>query len=141
MPRGTGIMYIIFSRRIGCTLEPSVLRGHIAPTEPVENIRVHVILYRNILHTHTRNSRARTHVHTYTQQYTPNTHTNKKKKKKKKDRVQRIRSKRLCAMRKKEGKRKKGGKKKKERNSFLDRCVPTGRKNTIGTLQKYKWNR
>lgn len=118
MPRGTGIMYIIFSRCIGCTLEPSVLRGHIAPTEPVEHSCTCYIIQEHITHIHTKQPRTDARAHIYAAVHAQH------KKKKKKDRVQRIRSKRLCAMRKKEEEKKR----KKKRNSFLDRCVPTGRK-------------
>lgn len=117
MPRGAGIMYIIFFRCIGCTLEPSVLRGHIAPTEPVEHY-MYMLYYTGTYYTHTHETAAHGRTCTHIRSSTRPTH------KKKKDRVQRIRSKRLCAMRKKEEKKKR----KKKRNSFLDRCVPTGRK-------------
>lgn len=116
MPRGAGIMYIIFFRCIGCTLEPSVLRGHIAPTEPVEHY-MYMLYYTGTYYTHTHETAAYGRTCTHIRSSTRPTH-------KKKDRVQRIRSKRLCAMRKKEEKKKR----KKKRNSFLDRCVPTGRK-------------
>lgn len=79
MPRGTGIMYIIFSRCIGCTLEPSVLRGHIAPTEPVETF-MYMLYYTGTYYTHTHETAAHgctcTHIRSSTRP------TQKKKKKK-----------------------------------------------------------
>lgn len=76
---------------IDCTLEPSVLRGHIAPTEPVEHSCTCYIVQEHITHVHTQQPRtdARTHIRSSTRP----TH--------KKDRVQRIRLKRVRAMRKK----------------------------------------
>lgn len=78
MPRGTGIMYIIFSRCIGCTLEPSVLRGHIAPTEPVETF-MYMLYYTGTYYTHTHETAA--HGRTCTHIRSSTRPTQKKKKK------------------------------------------------------------
>lgn len=83
-----------------------MLRGHIAPTEPVEHSCTCYIVQEHITHVHTQQPRtdARTHIRSSTRP----TH--------KKDRVQRIRLKRVRAMRKK------------KRETHLDRGAPTGRK-------------
>lgn len=57
---------------IDCTLEPSVLRGHIAPTEPVEHSCTCYIVQEHITHVHTQQPRTDARIH-IRKQYTPNT--------------------------------------------------------------------
>lgn len=116
MPCGAGIMYIIFFRCIGCTLEPSVLRGHIAPTEPVEHY-MYMLYYTGTYYTHTHETAAHGRTCTHIRSSTRPTH-----KKKRPGTTHSFET----VMRDAEERRKK--KRKKKRNSFLDRCVPTGRK-------------
>lgn len=77
MPRGAGIMYIIFFRCIGCTLEPSVLRGHIAPTEPVEHY-MYMLYYTGTYYTHTHETAAHGRTCTHIRSSTRPTHKKKK---------------------------------------------------------------
>lgn len=119
-------MYHIFFffRCIGCTLEPSVLRGHIAPTEPVEHSCTCYIIQEHITHIHTKQPRTDARAHIYATVHAQ--HTKKKKKKKKTGYNAFVRNGYArCGRKKKEEEKKK---RKKKRNSFLDRCVPTGRK-------------
>lgn len=78
MPRGAGIMYIIFFRCIGCTLEPSVLRGHIAPTEPVEHY-MYMLYYTGTYYTHTHETAAHGRTCTHIRSSTRPTHKKKKR--------------------------------------------------------------
>lgn len=123
MPRGTGIMCIIFfffSLHRLHTRAISVTWTHCS--DRAGRTFMYMLYYTGTYYTHTHETAAHGRTCTHIRNSTRPTHE-----KEKKDRVQRIRSKRLCAMRKKEERRRKK-KRKKKRNSFLDRCVPTGRK-------------
>ena len=101
--------FFFFLYYIGCTLESSVLRRHIAPTEPVEHSCTCYIIQKHITHV-THITAAHGRMCTHMQQYTPNT------------------QKRPGTTHSFETVTRDAEEKKKERETHLDRGVPTNRK-------------